>query len=36
MQVFSSDYCKMFKNTYFEKQLPTAASDCFDNLVALT
>ena len=26
-QVFSSEHCKMFKNTYFEKYLRTAASD---------
>ena len=25
-QVFSSEYCEIFKNTYFEKQLQTAAS----------
>ena len=25
-QVFSCDYCKMFKNTYFKKYLPTGAS----------
>ena len=26
-QVFSSEYCKTFKNTYFEKHLRTAASE---------
>ena len=25
-QVFSYEYCKMFKNTYFEEHLRTAAS----------
>ena len=28
--VFSSEYCKIFKNTYLEKHLLTAASDFFD------
>ena len=27
-QVFSSEYCKIFKNTYFEEHLRTAASEC--------
>ena len=26
-QVLSSEYCEVFKNTYFEKYLQTAASD---------
>ena len=26
-QVFSSEYCKIFKNTYFEKHMRTAASE---------
>ena len=26
-QVLSSEYCEVFKNTYFEKHLLTAASD---------
>ena len=25
---FSCEYCKIFKNTYFEKYLKTFASDC--------
>ena len=25
--MFSSDYCEIFKNTYFEEHLLTAASD---------
>ena len=27
-QVFSGEYCKIFKNTYFEEHLRTAASEC--------
>ena len=27
-QVFSCEYCKIFKNTYFEEHLRTAASEC--------
>ena len=27
-QVFSCEYCKIFKNTNFEEHLPTAASEC--------
>ena len=27
MQMFSSEYCEIFKNTYFEEHLLTAASD---------
>ena len=27
-QVFSWEHCKIFKNTYIEKHLRTAASDC--------
>ena len=26
-RMFSSEYCKIFKNTYFEEHLLTAASD---------
>ena len=28
-QVFSCEYCEIFKNTYFEKHLPTDASGLF-------
>ena len=27
--MFSSEYCEIFKNTYFEEHLQTAASDFF-------
>ena len=29
-QMFSSEYCEIFKNTYFEEYLLTAASDFFE------
>ena len=28
-QVFSCEYWEIFKNTYFEERLPTAATACF-------
>ena len=30
-QVFSCEYCEIFKNIYFEKHLRTAAFDCFNS-----
>ena len=30
--MFSSEYCKIFKNTYFEEHLLTAASDFLKQL----
>ena len=27
MQVFSCEYCEIFKNIYFEEHLPTTASE---------
>ena len=32
-QVFSCEYCEIFKNTYFEEDLSTAASDFFTSEV---
>ena len=32
-QVFSCDYCKVFKNTYFEEHLQTVASVCSKDLL---
>ena len=29
MQVFSSEYCEIFTNIYFEGHLPTTAADFF-------
>ena len=34
-QVFSSKYCKIFKNTYFEEHLRTAASALIVNYCPL-
>ena len=31
-QTLSSEYCKVFKNTYFERHLQTAASNYFKKL----
>ena len=31
-QEFSSAYCKIFENTFFEEHLPTTASDFFKQL----
>ena len=30
IQVFSSEYCEMFQNTYFEEHMQTAASGLFE------
>ena len=32
MQVFSFEYCEIFKNTYFEEHLQTAAFVLLDDL----
>ena len=32
-QVFTSEYCKIFKNTYFEEHLLTAAFDFFETAI---
>ena len=32
IQLFSSECCEIFKNTYFKEHQPTAASDCLKQL----
>ena len=34
--MLSSEYCKIFKNTYFEEHLPTAAFDFLKQLWVAT